>query len=151
MDRILAAGSKIIGFQFKRPESEGPPWRWKLRPGQHDKVAESRWIWHCLPDFVDLTLQSVALYHCRFNSGNVSDAEYITGRDRFHRWGWLATSLMACQAGVQIDRQIGAEAAFAQIAENSQDAYLSLDRLGRQAYVIARGRLAEAELESEPA
>jgi len=150
VDRILAAGNKMIGFQFKRPALQGPAWRWKVNPDQHRMIVHSDWVWYCLPDFVDPCLQNVALYHCQFRSGGVAHRGYLE-RGRYYRWGWVATSLIACRVGVEMDKEIGVDALFAEIAENPQDAYLSLNRLAREAYLIAGERPSEPGLEREPA
>ena len=72
VDRVFAVGNKFVGLQFKRPSSEGPPWKHEILPHQHIGILESRWVYYCLPCFSDLSMQKIALYHSRFVRGSRS-------------------------------------------------------------------------------
>ena len=150
IDRILAVGNKIIGLQFKRPASEERPWRWKRTPHQHEMISCSRWIFYCLPDFVDLSYQEVALYHCRFVSGSHANEKYINGDQRYYRWGALANSLIGCQEGLQIDENIKIEQLINDMVENPHGTYLLMNRLFEEIYII-RDIQQPNGMENEPA
>src|SRR5262245_19547589 len=66
-DRAFGVGNKIIGFQLKRPVGEDP-WTWALdvTSAQHRLLKGSQWVLYALPDFIDVSLQDVALHHFRF-------------------------------------------------------------------------------------
>ncbi|MCL0058249.1 hypothetical protein M1O47_00975, partial [Dehalococcoidia bacterium] len=96
IDRILAVENKVVGIQFKRPLKSKPPWKYDIKPHQHQKISEARWTFYCLPDFTDLSLQEVALFHCKFLPAyEVSKSNQQ--QQRYYRWGSFANALIRCQ------------------------------------------------------
>ncbi len=146
IDKILAVGNKIVGIQFKRPLTKGPPWKYDLKPHQHELISKARWIFYCLPDFTELKYQEVALFHCKFVPA--LEKEKIQNQ-RYYRWGSFARALIVCQEGIVIkDNNI--ERLIEDMYKNPKDAYLSLNKKAEELYII-RDIPYEVEMEYEPA
>jgi hypothetical protein len=137
VDRLIAVGKKILGLQFKRPNRETPPFRFDPTPHQHRLIAGTSWIYYCLPDFTDRTLQEVALWHCRFVPGTAP----ING-EFFSRWGNIADRLLACTAGLELRDEDTAAELMNEIQEAPEDAYVIIDRATRKVDLV-RGATSE--------
>ena len=101
-------------------------------------ISQSRWIFYCLPDFVDIQLQKVALYHCKFMHGNEKDKKFITASALYFRWGSFAESLIECKEGLIIGDDLTFERLISNMVENPLDTYLSLNRKSEEAFIIRR-------------
>ena len=152
VDRILAVGNKIVGLQFKRPQTTERPWQWKLTPHQHKNISEARWIFYCLPEFVDLRFHKVALYHCQFRPAyaDETDGVSLTERPFYYRWGAFADALDDCREGLEIGNERQIHQLFNDLSSNTRDTYLSLNKLAREAYIV-RGSPSPREMDYEPA
>ncbi|MDZ7304298.1 MAG: hypothetical protein ONB44_19410 [candidate division KSB1 bacterium] len=150
VDRILAVGNKIIGLQFKRPVSKERPWRYERTPHQHEMISHSRWIFYCFPDFIDLRLQEVALYHCKFVNAAESKTSSISGEQYYYRWGAFADALISCLEGLEIGENTSIEQLIADMVKNPHDTYLSLNKRYEEAYIM-RNIAPPVEMEREPA
>lgn len=148
VDRILAVGNKIVGLQYKRPISESHPWQYETTSHQHADIAQSRWIFYCLPDFADHSYQEVALYHCKFAlaEGTVS----IKSIKDYYRWGPFAAGLVDCWIGLEMRDARMVERVMADMIDNPRDVYLVLNKLAEEAYLIRPGSTPIA-MEHEPA
>lgn len=126
-DRILRVGNKIVGFQFKRPRAENPPWRYVFTPHQHQLLFRYRWILYCLPRFTDWRLQNVALYHAAFapSHGVITTTGSISGFS--YRWGSLADELRLCTQGTIVDEPFDIEEFIRPLQERTADAILSIN------------------------
>lgn len=137
VDRVFAVGNKFVGLQFKRPSSEGPPWKHEILPHQHIGILESRWVYYCLPCFSDLSMQKIALYHSRFVRGLEAPIENLE-RPRYINWGALAEGIIGCWHGLELSESITFPDLIRDILANPRDSYLSLNRQAREAYLIYR-------------
>lgn len=146
VDRVVAVGNKIIGLQYKRPTNESPPWRYETTPHQHRDIAQSRWIFYCLPDFADFDLQEVALHHCKFASAE--GYQDINSIRRYYRWGSFASGIIECPIGLEMrDSQMVGQV-MATMFDSPRDVYLILNKIAEEIYLIRPEAIA---LESEPA
>ncbi|SFM88398.1 hypothetical protein [Thermodesulforhabdus norvegica] len=147
VDRVLVVGNKIVGLQFKRPLTEASHPRFNITLHQQEMIGQARWIFYCLPDFTDLRLQEVALYHCRF----VPAEEIKNGEvERYFRWGPFAQGLVECWIGLEIT-EMRVEDLFRQIAENPMEVYISLNKKAEEVFLLSRIFRPPLELEREPA
>lgn len=146
VDRIIAVGNKIIGLQYKRPATDSAPWQYETSPQQHRDIAQSNWIFYCLPDFTDPKFQEVAIHHCKF-AGAEGSAD-INNIGPYYRWGAFATGIIECPIGLEMrDRQM-IEKVVATMYNNPRDVYLILNKLAEEVYLVRPGGFG---LENEPA
>ena len=136
VDRLLALGSKLIGLQFKRPLRESPPWEYDTRPHQHQDILGSNWVYYCLPDFTDMALDRVALFHCKFVRGREIPIEGLRSA-RYYRWGAIAQGLQRCGHGVQLKSSESWDDLIEDIVSNPRDAYLLISEVARGAFIVA--------------
>lgn len=101
------SGSKIFALQFKAPLKTGRGLRWAFKSSQHRTMQTLKWIYYCLPDFIDLSLQNVSLHHCWFKSSNFDVKGVTQLLDKrtlgfCWRWGPFARFLMECRLGTYL-------------------------------------------------
>jgi hypothetical protein len=136
VDRIIAIGNKMVGLQFKRPLGDHLPFKYRTTEHQHVDIKTARWAFYCLPDFVDIRYQEVALYHCRFapaeNSSNVNLSAI-----RYYRWGAFAEALLSCKEGVLLKDDRTIESVFIQMTDNPRAAFLALNKEAEEAYIVS--------------
>jgi hypothetical protein len=137
VDRVFAVGNKFVGLQFKRPSTEGPHWKHDILPHQHSDILESKWVYYCLPCFVDPSMQKVALYHSRFVRGSEAPIETLEGAP-YVNWGAFGEGIIGCWHGVELPKNIPYNDLIREIIANPRGAYLSLNRQAREAYFIYR-------------
>jgi hypothetical protein len=148
IDRILAVENKIVGIQFKRPLGNKPPWKYNIEHNQYQNISKARWIFYCLPDFTELNLQEVALFHCKFQPGR----EFLKSnvqQQRYYRWGAFASALIRCQEGLIIDKE-HIDKLITDMYENPKDVYLSLNKKAEEVYIV-RDVPPDVEMDYEPA
>lgn len=146
VDRILAVGNKIVGLQYKRPTSESAPWHYETTSHQHRDIAQSRWIYYCLPDFADSSFQEVALHHCKFASAEGSPN--INSIEHYYRWGSFAAGIIECWIGLEMRDGRIVERVIVDMFDNPRDVYLALNKMAEEVYLIRPDPLA---MEREPA
>lgn len=123
VDRVLKVGNKIVGLQFKRPETADAPFKYKTTIHQHQDISKARWIFYCLPDFVDSNLQEVALYHCKFtpaeNSSTINDIV------RYYRWGPFSSAILECREGLKIAENDNFGRIITYMSDNPRKAFIA--------------------------
>lgn len=149
VDRVLAIGNKIIGLQCKRPTSSNPPFKYDLRDNQHELISKSKWIFYCLPDFIDWRFQDVALFHFKFARASElrTNKNKIVSVNKYYRWGSFVQAIFSCNEGVEVEN---VEKIIDEILQNPESIYLSLNYRAEDLYII-RNIPYESFLESEPA
>lgn len=120
-DEVIAAGSKIVGLQFKRPKLTMPcapndfsrlHWDLSSPPNQLQLLIGHSEIYYCLPTFINRLVQDEALGHCLFwrpDDGQDHQVWYDNRRPQVRtghsrvcgapRWGFFAEQFLRCHIG----------------------------------------------------
>ncbi|WXG44276.1 MAG: hypothetical protein WED04_09630 [Promethearchaeati archaeon SRVP18_Atabeyarchaeia-1] len=144
IDRIIAVNNKILGLQFKRPRNEGPPWEYDIDVNQQTLLSRLRWGFYCFPDFTDIRLQEVALFHCMFErpSRAISGPRLVAKSSLYYRWGSFSDGFMSCLVGLVISGK-EVDEVVELVYENPEIAYLVLNKSTKSVFVIGTRRANE--------